>query len=75
MHIKISRFTQLLNEQTPHAISYNQVLLAVLSGQVPGEMVGSRWFIDDAAIPAAAAHFAKQCNRRATASAADAVAA
>lgn len=77
MHVKISRFTQLLNEQTPCTVSYNQVLLAVLSGQVPGEMVGNRWFVDDGAIPAAVAHFAKQRtrDRRSAGIAADAAAA
>lgn len=64
MQIKLGRFTQLLNGQTPHAVPYNAVLLAVLSGHVPGEMIGGRWFVDDAAIPAAVAHFAKQRNRR-----------
>ena len=63
MHVKISRYTQLLNEQTAGPISYNQVLLAVLSGQIPGVLQGSRWFVDPATIPAAAEHFAKQRTR------------
>lgn len=77
MQIKLGRFTQLLNGQTPHLVSYNAVLLAVLSGQVPGEMIGGRWFVDDAAVPAAAAHFAKQRtrNQRSAGIAADVVAA
>lgn len=57
--IKLSAFTQLVNQHSLRTVPYNRVLGAVMSGQIPATLKGSRWWIDEAVVPDAVEYFAK----------------
>jgi len=52
--MSVPMFTYAVNQHATRPIAYGRVFRAILAGTIPARMIGTKWFADADAAPAAA---------------------